>query len=107
MEAIDLRQIDLMDFWKRYTRPTRKDAEALIGGKRKGYLGLSATLANYACNLHVAYRCQVKDHDRHGVNIYLHAADLCWEQLPQDVQDRVTPPNWLEDLRNDTLGVTP
>lgn len=100
---IDLRQVDLMEFWARYTRPTRKDAEALVGDRRKGYIGISATLASYACNLHVAYNCQVKSHDRHGVDVYLHSVDRCWEDLPQDMRDRVIPPTWVEALRNDTL----
>lgn len=104
MKTIDLSHTDLMDFWKRYSKPTRKDAEELVQDRRTGYLRISATLANYACNLHIAYQCQVNNHDRHGVNVYLQCADLCWEQLPHDVQDRVTPPSWLEDLRNDRVS---
>lgn len=76
---------DLMAFWKRYTRPTRKDAEALIGDRRKGFTKIAATLANYACNKAVAMRCR-KDGNIRSALIYEQHADLSYERLPADLR---------------------
>jgi len=76
---------ELMAFWKRYHRATRKDAAELVGDTRKGYTNIAATLANYACNKAVAIDCRLKG-DIQAALIYEHNADLCYDRLPADLQ---------------------
>lgn len=75
----------LWAFWKRYARPTRKDAEALIGDRRKGFTVLASTLASYACNIAVAMECRERG-DIQAAQIYEHAAQLCYDRLPEDLR---------------------
>ena len=76
---------ELMEFWHRYHRPSRKDAEALIGDRRKGYTSIAADLANYACNKAVAMNCRLKG-DITAATCYEHAADLSYNRLPEDLR---------------------
>lgn len=76
---------ELMEFWSRYHRPTRKDAEALIGDRRKGYTNIAATLANYACNRAVAMKCRL-DGDITRAQCYEYAMDLSYDALPDDLK---------------------
>lgn len=78
-------QGELMEFWSRYHRASRKDAEELVGDRRKGYTNIAAVVANYACNKAVAMTCRVKG-DINAALIYEHSADLCYNQLPQDLK---------------------
>ncbi len=71
---------ELMDFWKKYSRPTRKDAAALVG-KQKGYITLCGQLAAYACNKAVAMRCRVRG-DIQAAEIYEKHCELDYERLP-------------------------
>ena len=75
---------ELMNFWSRYHRPTRKDAEELLGGKRKGYTNIVATLANYACNKAVAISCRLRG-DIQAAMIYEGACELSYDRLPKDL----------------------
>jgi hypothetical protein len=81
---------DLMAFWSRYHRATRKDAAELIGDCRKGYTSLAGTLANLACNMAVAMSCRAKG-DRDGAAIYDYSVALCFDRLPEDIRARITP----------------
>ena len=76
---------DLMEFWKKYHRASRKNAEALVGDRRPGYTNIAATVANYACNKAVAIRCRLEG-DIQGALIYEHSADLCYDRLPADLR---------------------
>lgn len=76
---------ELMAFWSRYHRATRKDAAELVGDRRKGYTNIAATAANYACNKAVAMQCRLRG-DIQAASIYEHAAELCYERLPPDLR---------------------
>ena len=73
---------DLMAFWKRYHRASRKDAVALVG-PRKGFTVLAAKLANYACNKAVAMTCREKG-DILAASNYEAYADRIYDELPED-----------------------
>lgn len=76
-------QEELMTFWGRYHRATRKDAEALVG-RRPGFTVLAAKLANYACNRAVALSCR-ESGNIPGALVYEHAMGLILEGLPEDL----------------------
>jgi hypothetical protein len=76
---------ELMIFWSRYHRPSRKDAEALVGDRRRGFTNIAAKLANYACNKAVAMGCRL-DGNIESALIYDECADMCYEDLPSDVK---------------------
>ncbi len=76
---------ELMSFWARYSRPTRKDAAALIGDKRPGYTTICGTLAAYACNKAVAMKCRL-DGDIQGAQIYELHCDQTYDRLPEDLR---------------------
>jgi hypothetical protein len=78
-------EAELMAFWSRYHRASRKDAAALIGDTRKGYTTIAATLANYACNKSVAMTCRAKG-DIQGATVYEASAELCYNRLPDDLK---------------------
>lgn len=78
-------QDELWAFWKRYHRPSRKDAAELIGDRRPGYTTLAALLASYACNKAVAMKCRL-DGDITGASIYESHCDLSYERIPQDLR---------------------
>ena len=77
---------EVMAFWKRYHRATRKDAEALCGGRFPGYTTVAASAANYACNLAVAKGCRRRGDER-AARVYDYAAQLALEDIP----DRLRP----------------
>jgi hypothetical protein len=76
---------DLWAFWQVYHRPSRDDAEKLIGDRRKGFTNLASSLANYACNKAVAMGCREKG-DIKGALCYEKHADLSYERLPEDIR---------------------
>lgn len=76
---------ELMQFWKRYTRPTRKDAEALIGDRRKGFTTLCGALAAYACDKAVAIGCRLRGEIDTAMG-YERSADMRYEALPDDLK---------------------
>lgn len=50
---------ELMDFWFKYNKPKRKEAQELIGDKRKGYIRITQNLAYYALNKGTAINCRL------------------------------------------------
>jgi hypothetical protein len=76
---------DLMSFWARYHRPSRKDAELLIGDRRKGFTTIASSLANYACNKAVAMSCRLKG-DMQAAAIYETHCDMIYDRLPFDIK---------------------
>lgn len=78
---------ELWDFWKRYNRASRKDAEALVGDRRKGYTTIAATFASYACNRAVAMKCREEGNET-SASVYDHAMKLALERLPEDLRER-------------------
>lgn len=76
---------ELMAFWNRFHRASRKDAEWLVGDRRKGFTLLAAALANYACNKAVAMKCRLNGNIL-GAQCYEHVAQLCYERLPEDLR---------------------
>ncbi len=76
---------ELMAFWSRYHRPTRKDAEALIGDRRKGFTVLCGTLAAYACDKAVAIGCRLRGDIDTALGYEKHA-DMRYDGLPDDLK---------------------
>ncbi len=76
---------DLMAFWKRYARPSRKDAEALIGDRRKGFTTISGKLAGYASNKATAMTCRLRG-DINAALVYEGICETIYEGLPEDVR---------------------
>jgi hypothetical protein len=76
---------ELMEFWSKYNRPRRKDAEALIGDRRKGYTTLCGDLAGYASNKAAAIGCREKG-DIVGAQIYEKICDNIYSDLPEDLK---------------------
>lgn len=60
---------ELMAFWKRYSRSSRKDAEALIGDRRPGFTTLAGMYAALACDMAVVIGCKRRG-DEDGVRCY-------------------------------------
>jgi len=83
LDAMD--QDELWDFWKKFHRPSRKDAAWLVGDRRPGYTNFASTLANYACNKAVAMKCRL-DGNIQGAECYESAAEICYKELPEDLK---------------------
>lgn len=75
---------DLMAFWARYNRPSRKDAERLVG-RRKGFTSIVGSLAGYASNKATAMRCRERG-DIQAATVYETIADNIYNGLPADVR---------------------
>lgn len=88
---------ELMGFWSEYNRPSRRDAEFLVGDKRKGYTSISASLANFACNLAVAHAC-AKRGDADATRCYQLACVISLRGVPNDVLARVNIPAEVKSL---------
>lgn len=76
---------ELMKFWRKYTRPRRKDAAALLGGVRPLYTVIASQLANYACNKATAISCRNKG-DVQAAEIYERCCELIYDELPRDLR---------------------
>lgn len=76
---------ELWAFYQEYKLATRKQAEALVGDRRKGFTVIAHTLANYACNKAVAISCRLKG-DITAAQCYEHAADRSYNRLPEDLK---------------------
>ena len=74
---------ELMEFWSRYCRPTRKDAEALIGDRRKGFTVICGILAAYACDKAVAMKARLRGDIATALKYEAHC-DQRYERLPAD-----------------------
>ena len=85
LNEVDFRAMtedELMAFWKRYHRASRRDAAELCGGKFPGYTGVAASAANFACNLAVAMGCRQRGDER-AAKIYEHAAQIAFDDIPE------------------------
>lgn len=76
---------ELMAFWSRYARPSRKDAEELIGDRRKGFTTLSGRLAGYASNKATAITCRLRG-DIQAAQVYEGICDAIYERIPEDLR---------------------
>lgn len=76
---------DLMAFWKRYARPSRKDAEALVGDRRRGFTTISGSLAGYASNKATAITCRLRG-DVNAALVYERICEVIYEKLPSDLR---------------------
>lgn len=76
---------ELMAFWKRYNRPTRADAEELIGDRRKLFTVITSHLASYAVNKATSMGCR-KRGDLAAATLYEGIAERIYERLPDDVR---------------------
>lgn len=76
---------DLMAFWKRYSRPSRKDAEELIGDRRKGFTTIAGRLAGYAANKATAMTCRARG-DIQAASVYECICDSIYERIPEDIR---------------------
>lgn len=76
---------DLMAFWKRYARPTRRDAEALVGDRRPGFTTISGSLAGYASNKATAMRCRERGEVQAAL-VYEKICETIYGELPSDVR---------------------
>jgi hypothetical protein len=74
-----------MEFWSRYHRPTRKDAEEIVGDRRPGYTNVTATLACYACNKAVAMEQRAKGNIA-SAEVYERHCDMVYDRLPEDLK---------------------
>ncbi len=76
---------DLMQFWLKYRRPKRVEAEALIGDRRKGFTVLCGSLAGYASNKATAQTCRLKG-DIQAATIYECICENIYSELPDDLK---------------------
>lgn len=75
-----------MLFWVIFHRPTRANAELLVGDRRPGFTAIAAKLATYACNVAVASQCRKRgdietalSYERHNERLYNELpADCRW-----------------------------
>ncbi len=65
-------------------RPTRRDAEALVGDRRPGFTTISGSLAGYASNKATAMRCRERG-DIQAALVYEKICELIHEKLPADL----------------------
>jgi len=75
---------ELRDFWQKYHRARRKDAEALVG-RRKGGTRIAAQLAAYADNKATAMDCRRRG-DITAAQIYEKICDDIYDRLPADLR---------------------
>lgn len=78
---------ELMNFWSKYHRPSRKSAAMLIGDTRPHYTTITADLAHYASNKAAALSCQAK-RDALGTGVYEHICRQIYDRLPADLKWR-------------------
>lgn len=74
---------DLMMFWMRYRHPTRSDAEALIGDRRRGFTTIAGSLSGYASNKATAMRCRERG-DIRAAQVYETICESIYAGLPED-----------------------
>lgn len=75
---------ELLEFWKRYLRPSRVDARMLVGDERRGYINIASRLAKYAINKAAAIRA--REGGRPDLALERErAANRIHEMLPDDV----------------------
>lgn len=75
---------ELWDFWKKYHRARRKDAEKLVG-RRKGFTRIAAQLAAYASNKATAMDCRRRG-DITAAQVYETICNNIYDRLPSDLR---------------------
>lgn len=78
-------EAELRAFWSKYHRPTRKNAAALVGDRRKGYIGICHTLAVYAMSKGCAVRLRTVGEIARAMT-YEHSCELRYNELPEDLR---------------------
>ncbi len=76
---------ELTHFWLQHYLGNRARAEKLIGDKRKGYVRICQSLANYAINKETAMRCR-KNGDIPAAIVYEKICDGIYDRLPDDLK---------------------
>lgn len=76
---------DLMDFWARYHRGSRRDAAELIGDKRPLFTVYARNVAAYACNKAVAMQCRLRG-EIDSATTYETICDQIYNRLPEDLR---------------------
>ena len=76
---------ELLDFWFKYSRATRAEAEELIGDRRRGFTILAKDLAYYASNKGTAVACRLKG-DIRAALVYESICDSIYDALPGDLK---------------------
>lgn len=72
-----------MAFWSIFHRPTRSDAELLVGDRRPGFTNIAAKLATYACNVAVAQNFRLAGNIDAALG-YEAQNEWIYEALPED-----------------------
>ena len=80
-----LTERELIAFWGRYHRASRKDAEALVGDRRKGFTTIAATLACYAIDKACAVGLRKEGKIAQAMT-YEQGCDLAYDRLPEDLR---------------------
>lgn len=76
---------ELLNFWSKYNRATRKDAAELIGDKRKGYLGITSTLVSYAMAKNCAMKLRLEGEIQRAT-VYEQHCEIYYQTLPEDLR---------------------
>jgi hypothetical protein len=77
-------QQELMSFWMKYQNVgKRKDCEALVGDRRKGYTIIAGNLGAYAANKSAAMGCRERG-DVSAALSYERICDSIYDTLPAD-----------------------
>lgn len=79
-------EAELRAFWRRYHRPSRRDAEELVGSRRRGYVRDVAAMAAYAISKAAAISCRLAGNIQ-GALRYEEACDLYYEHsIPPELR---------------------
>ena len=76
---------ELREFGRAFRRPTRRAAEALLGGKRAGYTRIALKLAGWAEKKAIAMRYR-REGDIGTARIYEACCDMTYTTLPKDIR---------------------
>jgi len=76
-----MKRQQLLEFWKKYNRPSRNDAAELVGDREPGYVRDARQLANYASNRAAQLYCRGYN-DNQGCRIYWKICDDILNELP-------------------------
>lgn len=81
----DMTHEDITHFALVYQRPSRKDAQRLIGDRRKGFTTLCGSLSGYAWNKATAMTCRMKG-DIQAALVYEQICESIYNRLPEDLR---------------------
>jgi hypothetical protein len=76
---------ELVEFWVKYNRPTRKECIELIGDNRKGYTSIVSSLAAYAINKSCAMGLR-EEGKIEGAQFYEQICDDIYDEIPEDLR---------------------